>query len=394
MTIFPASGPRRPALWFIDPSLGSLNAYEASQRRHHRARRSRQDHPGRPAAAPIGLLPRESAGGRARHGFQRPRARARHHHPRQGHLDPLERHPHQYRGHPRPCRFRRRGRAHPQHGGWRPGAGRRRRGAASTDQIRGLEGPQGRAQADRGDQQGRSLGRAAGGGGERGVRPVRRARRQRGAARFPDPLWLRQGRLDGRNARGPQGSGHGAAVRPGAPACRAAGGRGGPVPHARHHSGGQSLSRPHRHRAHPLGRGQAEPDRQGARPQRSSGRGRPPDQGARLPRPGSDRRRGSVCRRHRGDRRAAGGNGVAHHLRPGSDVPAAGAADRSAHPGDDLPHQRFAARRHRRRQGAEPGDSRAAPARGRRQRRAADQRIDREGFRWRWPAAASCSSAF
>ena len=36
---------------------------------------------------------------------------------------------------------------------------------------------------------------------ERGVRPVRRARRQRGAARFPDPLRLRQGRLDGGRAR-------------------------------------------------------------------------------------------------------------------------------------------------------------------------------------------------
>ena len=96
--------------------------------------------------------------------------------------------------------------------------------------------------------------------------------------------------------------------------------------------------------------------------------------------PGADRRRGSVCRRHRGDCRTPGGNGIAHDLRAGSDLPAAGAADRSADPGDDLPHQRFPARRHRGRQGAEPGDPRAAVARGGRQCRAADLRIDREGF--------------
>ena len=35
------------------------------------------------------------------------------------------------------------------------------------------------------------------GGRERGLRPVRRPRRQRGAARFPDSLRLGQGRLDG-----------------------------------------------------------------------------------------------------------------------------------------------------------------------------------------------------
>ena len=73
---------------------------------------------------------------------------------------------------------------------------------------------------------------------------------------------------------------------------------------------------------------------------------------------------------------------------------AAGAADRSADAGDDLPHQRFAARRHRRRQGAEPGDPRAAAARGRGQRRAADLRNRTRRIPWRSPAAANCSSAF
>ena len=40
----------------------------------------------------------------------------------------------------------------------------------------------------------------AGRGRQRGVRPVRRARRHRRAARFPDPLRLGQGRLDGARA--------------------------------------------------------------------------------------------------------------------------------------------------------------------------------------------------
>ena len=86
---------------------------------------------------------------------------------------------------------------------------------------------------------------------------------------------------------------------------------------------------------------------------------------------------------------------VAHTLvRARGDRAAAGAADRSADAGDDVPHQRFAARRHRRRQGAEPGDPRAPAARGRRQRRAAHVRIDARRIPWKSPAAANCSSAF
>ena len=65
----------------------------------------------------------------------------------------------------------------------------------------------------------------------------------------------------------------------------AADGRGRPVPPARHHPRGQSLSRPHPHRPHHLGLGQAEPGREGARPRRQAGRDRPRHQGAGLPRP-------------------------------------------------------------------------------------------------------------
>ena len=56
--------------------------------------------------------------------------------------------------------------------------------------------------------------------------------------------------------------------------------------------------------------------------------------------------------------------------------------------------QRFAARRHRRRQGAEPGDPRTTVARGRRQCRAPDFRIGRKGFDGGRRAAANCSSEF
>ena len=87
-----------------------------------------------------GVVPRQPARGRTRHGFQRPGARARYHDPGQGRLGRMEGHPHQHRRHAGPRRFRRRGRAHPQHGGRRAGAGRRRRGPAAADQIRGVEG--------------------------------------------------------------------------------------------------------------------------------------------------------------------------------------------------------------------------------------------------------------
>ena len=59
--------------------------YRRPQHRHHRPRRPRQDHAGRRHAAPDRRLPRQRAGGRARDGLERARARARHHHPREEH---------------------------------------------------------------------------------------------------------------------------------------------------------------------------------------------------------------------------------------------------------------------------------------------------------------------
>ncbi len=61
----------------------------APQHRHHRPRRPRQDHARRQAAVAIGHVRRAPARRRAGDGQQRPRARARHHDPRQELLDPV-----------------------------------------------------------------------------------------------------------------------------------------------------------------------------------------------------------------------------------------------------------------------------------------------------------------
>ena len=158
-------------------------------------------------------------------------------------------------------------------------------GPAAADQVRGVEGAQDGPQAHRGDQQGRPPRRAADRSGQRGVRPVRRARRHRRAARLPDPLRLGQARLDGDEPRRLARRRHEAAVRSGAQPRQAAGGRGRPVPPARHHPRSQPLSRPHRHRPHHLRRGQAQPAGEGARPRRQADRDRPRHQGAGVPRP-------------------------------------------------------------------------------------------------------------
>ena len=61
-----------------------------------------------------GVYPRQPAGRGARHGLHGPRAGEGHHDQGQEHLRPLEGQDDQHRRHPRPRRFRRRGRARPQ----------------------------------------------------------------------------------------------------------------------------------------------------------------------------------------------------------------------------------------------------------------------------------------
>ena len=63
---------------------------------------------------------------------------------------------------------------------------------------------------------------------------------------------------------GPKDQGHAAAVRPDRAPCRAADRRGRAVPDDRHHSGSQSLSRPHHHRPYLFRLDQAEPGGEGA----------------------------------------------------------------------------------------------------------------------------------
>ena len=69
------------------------------QHRHHRARRPRQDHPRRRDARAVQGLPREREGRDARHGQQRSRARARHHHPLQEHRGDVQGHQDQHHRH-------------------------------------------------------------------------------------------------------------------------------------------------------------------------------------------------------------------------------------------------------------------------------------------------------
>ena len=260
---------------------------------------------------------RTSGSGRARDGFQRSRARARHHHPRQGDLDPVEGHPHQHRRYAGPRRFRRRGRAHPQHGGRRAGAGRCRRRArcrrpSSWCRRRCKHGPE----ADRRDQQGRPPGRA------RRPRCVNEVFDLFAALDATDeqldfPILYgsaKQGWMADKPRR-PAGPRHDAAVRSGAAARAAADGRGRPVPPARHHPRSQSLSRPRRHRPHRLRRDQAEPAGQGARPRRQADRAGPRHQGAGVPRARAHAGRRGGGRRHRRHRGPAERDRRAHDLR-------------------------------------------------------------------------------
>jgi small GTP-binding protein len=104
------------------------------------------------------------------------------------------------------------------------------------------------------------------------------------AARFSDSVWFGQAGLDGGKPRGSQGRRHAAAVRPDPAPCRAANRRRRPVPHDRHYSGSQSLSRPHHHRPHHLRHHQAQSGRKSARWRWQADRKRAHHQNHRVPR--------------------------------------------------------------------------------------------------------------
>ena len=98
-------------------------------------------------------------------------------------VDPLEGHEDQHRRHAGPRRLRRRGRAHPAHGGRRAARRRRVRRPDAADALRAAQGARARPHADRRHQQDRSSRRRSDARARRGARSVHRARGRRGAAR-------------------------------------------------------------------------------------------------------------------------------------------------------------------------------------------------------------------
>ena len=176
------------------------------QSRHHRPHRSRQDHADRQHLPRRPRVPRERACRRARDGQQRPRARARHHHPLQALHGGVEGLPHQHHRHARPRRFQRRGRARAQHGRLGAAARRRQRGPDAADALRAHAGAGVRAAPDRHRQQGRPAERRPLGRSRQDLRPLRRAGREQRAARLPRALRLGPRRLDRqRPGRVPEG---------------------------------------------------------------------------------------------------------------------------------------------------------------------------------------------
>ncbi len=170
-------------------------------------------------------------------------------------------------------------------------------------------------------------------------------------------------------------------------------GRGRPVPHARHHPRSQPyLGRIITGRI-TSGTDQAEPGGEGAGRRRQADRKRPHHQDAW---PSAALERTPLEEAEAGDIVAIAGltkGTVADTIcDPTVETPLAGAADRSADPVDDVPRQRLAARRHRRRQGDEPHDPRPPAARSGRQCRAARASKPPTRTRWKSPAAANCSS--
>ena len=105
-------------------------------------------------------LPGQPKGRGADDGFDGPGARKGHHHPRQERRLQIQELPHQHRRYPRPRGFRRRSRAHHEHGGWRVAGGRCARRSASADAFCFAQGAGKQSQADCRHQQDRPRKRA------------------------------------------------------------------------------------------------------------------------------------------------------------------------------------------------------------------------------------------
>ncbi len=272
-----------------------------SQHRHHRPRRPRQDDPRRPAAAPVWHLRRPPAGGRARHGLQRPGKGARHHHPGEELRHRVRGHAHQHRRHPGPCRFRRRGRARTDDGRQRAAAGRRRRGTHAADALRHAQGVGAGPETHCRHQQDRPPRRTTGLGHQPHLRPLRQARRKRRTARFPGGLRLGAERLRHARCR-PARYRHAPALRGHPQACAATRGRRRWTAAIAHLLARLlQFRRPHRHRPH-----HARQDRHAAeRAGHEGSGGRLAAQGTRQPGAGFQGARTRPHRRRRGRRHRA-----------------------------------------------------------------------------------------
>ena len=218
---------------------------------------------------------------------------------------------------PGPRRLRRRGRARAVDGGL--GAAARGRGGRphAADPLRHAEGVRARPAPDRRDQQDRPPRGAPELGARPDVRPVRPARRHRGAARFPGDLHLGDpGLLVARP--GPSRRRHDVAVRdhrPALPAARRRSRR--PAAAAGLAARLLELRRRDRHRPHQARHAAARHERHRGRPPGSRAQ-RARDAGARLPRPRPHRGGGGQRGRHRRLRGHRDAGDFRHALRPGA----------------------------------------------------------------------------
>ena len=298
--------------------------------------------------------------------------------------------PHQHRGHPRPCRLRRRGGADPVDGRLGAAGGGCGGRPDAADALRDEQGVRGRPEPDPRRQQDRSRQRPPPPGGRRGVRPVRPPRRDRPAARLPGRVRIRHAGRRRTEPRAPRER-HDAAARSRRRTGPAAGcGHPRPVPDAGQHPRLFELRRRHRHRPGQARRDGAPRCGGGGERGRAGAQG-PRRVGARKPRPRARRAARGAGGRHRVHHRRRRRGRLRHALRRGRGAGAAAAQCRRAHADDGVSRQHFAVRRTREPVPDEPAAPGAPVSRGVPQRGAAGGGDPRSGTGSRSRAGESCT---